>query len=614
LHTEDDQSTSFHQQLMIRSFDFNSFNSSVLSNNFSTLGLPSSSSSSSELVLTDALPGQRGAAWFADLVPVRGFRSEFAMNLSAINAEHHDGVAFVIQSEGSQASGVGGAGLGYGDVNALPLRGIAKSIAIEFDTFQDDASSGRDALHDPNANHVSLQARGGGALQNSADHVYSLQQSTAIPPLSGGVHRVIVEYDPTAQLLVYVLPLTGPVLNVSASLIDLPLDSLGRAYVGFTASTSAASGERHAIGNWSFAFLGRADANRTVASGAALSSAVAGVVESFDVQLVDQYGNNYTFDDVQLSVSTANALISSGGLPGLFTVSYNFTDAAIEHVLNVTQNGVVVVSARPTVRPNVIDAQNSVVQWSVASGSTVIAGDSISMYLVTRDRFGNDQVTGGAAVLVDSTTTASDLKNGSYRADVRLTLAGSSAMQIGVSVNGVQLPALAVNVVAAPLNASRTDVISFDTWIATDLNGTVSIDARDSFGNQCPQDQVTLVFSFTPAASSCTGVWLSPIVGVYNCRVAGRYLVGINDAVSGAPIASSPLELQVSPATALNASASRLRNVDDDSVFTAQVGAALFLETFDFDGNRRDTPAADFRLECGAPAPCVAVRVAPEIG
>jgi hypothetical protein len=573
---------------VIASFAFPFFNASSIASNLSTIGLPVQSSA--ELVLTDAVAGQQGAAWFRDTVLVRGFRTEFTLNLSAINADHHDGVAFVIQSEGPFASGVGGAGLAYGDVNALPLRGITNSLAIEFDTFCDNATSGRDALQDPNANHVSVQTRG--ALANSADHRYSLQQSTAIPPLSGSVARVVVQFDPTASLLVFILPLTGPVINVSSSLVSLPTV----AYVGFTASTSAASGERHAISDWSFAFSGRADATRTAASGAALTSAVAGVVESFDVQLVDQFGNDYPFDDgVVLSSNTPSVTIAYSGL-GRFSVAYNFTVAGSATALNVTQNGVVVVSATPVVAPNVLDANRSLLQWTVASGATIVAGNAVGLVLVTRDRFGNRQLSGGAVVSVGG-VAATDHGDGTYGASVPLTVAGATV--IDVLVDGTALsPPLAVNVVPAALDAQRTTALQFDAWIASDLNGTVSIDARDAYGNLCSPADVALAFGFS--SPTCSGTWLTGTVGVYDCPVAGIYTVDIT--AGAAPISGSPFQLQVSPATAVNASASRLAGWSP--TMTAQRGASFSLTTFDFDGNQRDSPVAQLVVQC-APVPCV---------
>lgn len=574
---------------MIASFAFPFFNASSIASNLSTIGLPVQSSA--ELVLTDAVAGQQGAAWFHDTVLVRGFRTEFTLNLSAINAEHHDGVAFVIQSEGPLATGVGGGGLAYGDVNALPLRGITNSLAIEFDTYCDNATSGRDALQDPNANHVSVHTRG--ALANSADHRYSLQQSTAIPPLSGSVVRVVVQFDPNAALLVYILPLTGPVLNVSSSLVSLPTV----AYVGFTASTSAASGERHAISDWSFAFLGRADATRTVASGAALTSAVAGVVESFDVQLVDQFGNDYPFDDgVVLSSNTPSVAIAYSGL-GRFSVTYNFTVAGSATALNVTQNGVVVVSATPVVAPNVLDANSSLLQWTVASGATIVAGNAVGLVLVTRDRFGNRLQSGGAVVSVGG-VAATDHGDGTYGASVPLTVAGATV--IDVLVDGTALsPPLAVNVVAAALDPQRTTALQFDAWIASDLNGTVSIDARDAYGNLCSPADVALAFGFS--SPNCSGTWLTGTVGVYDCPVAGIYRVDIT-AAGAKPISGSPFQLQVSPATAVNASASQLAGWS--STMTAQRRARFSLTTFDFDGNRRDSPVAQLAVQC-APVPCV---------
>ena len=227
---------------------------------------------------------------------MRGFRSEFTLRISNLTSEHLNGMAFVIQSEGVSAQGVGGGGLGYGDVNTPGVnKGIINSFAIEFDTHKDADASGINALNDPNDNHISLHSRGVGNA-NSADELYAIvNASTAINPLVGATTRVVVHFAPPT-LAISVAPLTGPVFNLTnfdlSSLIAL--DSFGAAFVGFTASTGGASGESFEVLDWSYDYIGAPDALKCRVFGDGAVNAVAGEFAVAYLQLVDQFGNNYT--------------------------------------------------------------------------------------------------------------------------------------------------------------------------------------------------------------------------------------------------------------------------------------------------------------------------------
>jgi hypothetical protein len=172
---------------------------------------------------------ESGAAWFVAKQQVEdGFSMSFDMRITQVTPSRGgDGLAFVFQNANDIALGVNASGMGY--------EGIANSLAVEFDTYQNSAAEFEGTVADPNANHVSVQSRGGW-WHNNADPVYSLGAATDIPYLADGAwHRVQIDYTP-GTLTVW---LDGAeALTVAVDLADyVILDTDGSAYVGFTAAT-----------------------------------------------------------------------------------------------------------------------------------------------------------------------------------------------------------------------------------------------------------------------------------------------------------------------------------------------------------------------------------------
>ncbi len=91
--------------------------------------------SNAALQLTHDAAFETGSAFFPTAVPLNGFTSDFDFKLSA---GYGEGFAFVLQSEGPNAIGSGGGGLGYGP--SMPGGGGAKithSVAVKFDLHSD---------------------------------------------------------------------------------------------------------------------------------------------------------------------------------------------------------------------------------------------------------------------------------------------------------------------------------------------------------------------------------------------------------------------------------------------------------------------------------------------
>ena len=545
----------------------------------------------------------------------------------------------MLQAERPDVLGPGGAGLAYGDAQRGSVRrGLNNSLALEFDTHRDVA------LGDPNGNHVSVHSRGA-AQQNSADQACALANGTnaAINPLSGVTSNVTVEFWPGRGLLVHIAPLTGAVLDVPAAAPLarwMELDEWGAAYIGFTAATGAESGEEHAVSDWAFEFLGRADAANARTSGDGLQSATAGEFARIDVQLVDQFGNTFTDNDgVELNATLAGAPQSRVHVDylglGQYAVQFNATMAGAANV-SIAQNGASIAGSpfAPVVEAGAADASKSKVSGNATASATQTAGSELTLHVQTVDRFGNALARGGDAVKAEITKpngiiekqALDDHGDGTYSLVLRPTLAGNWTWL--VLVNDAEATKRKLAVAAAPLSAPHC-MGSLNSEIATDQNTTLLVYLRDQFGNAVPRrlaKPLDVKFGGNANATSCRAEQrgvphdTSEIEVLANCRRAGQYLIDVTAAPAQAtggeagPVAGSPFSLQVFPAQVCSVGFFRLRdwsphttaqalNASDTRVHSpflsgfaqpAQLNAAFVLDTYDYDGNHRDSAADVF--------------------
>lgn len=214
------------------------------------------------LRLTPGIGNQNGNAWYTTQIPLKaGFTSTFTFQFSGEGGTggHADGLAFVIQGApaGVSAGGTQGGAIGYGDDdgNTTPSLGIANSVAIEFDTYQNG--------WDPNNNHVAVMSCGaannsehhgqGGCVPSGIDPTVGINSALATNLTDGNIHTVIVTYGlPCDGCQNLTIQLDGQqILAVAFDLATLGLDSNDDAYVGFTASTGGGF-ENQDILSWNF--------------------------------------------------------------------------------------------------------------------------------------------------------------------------------------------------------------------------------------------------------------------------------------------------------------------------------------------------------------------------
>ncbi|MET0416791.1 MAG: L-type lectin-domain containing protein, partial [Actinoplanes sp.] len=157
---------------------------------------------------------QAGSAYSTTKINLaESFESTFKVYL------HHgkpgaDGIAFLVQGDGPRALGGWGGGLGY--------RGITKSVAVEFDTFQNST--------DPSSNHLAVVMAG-----DPDTHAATAESAV---PLYGKPFEARVAYDATTtNLSVYVKSLSAGSTEqlVLEKTVDLAAGvGAESAWVGFT--------------------------------------------------------------------------------------------------------------------------------------------------------------------------------------------------------------------------------------------------------------------------------------------------------------------------------------------------------------------------------------------
>jgi Legume lectin domain len=171
--------------------------------------------------------------------PELRFHTFFQFQINPGPACPGDGMAFVVQTQGPNALGGGGGGLGY--------KGIHPSVAVEFDAFQNSP-------FDPNNNHVAILTQG---LLNDLDPQAPYGVVNCTSPIgvfgciaNGDIWSVWIDYD-GKNLSVAVADDSG---TRPPNLISYPIDLaslLGQtsAYLGFTGGIGSCY-ESHYILNW----------------------------------------------------------------------------------------------------------------------------------------------------------------------------------------------------------------------------------------------------------------------------------------------------------------------------------------------------------------------------
>jgi hypothetical protein len=173
------------------------------------------------LWLTDGGANEAGSAFVGTPINIQAFTTDFGFQLSSASA---DGFTFTIQGVGATALGPSGGGLGYGPDTPGGTPGIANSVAVKFDIYN-NAGEGTDS--------TGLYTDGASPTTPALD-----MTSSGVSLLSGDVFNVHTTYDGTT-LIMTITDATNSSQTFTASWpINIPTTvGSNSAYVGFTGGT-----------------------------------------------------------------------------------------------------------------------------------------------------------------------------------------------------------------------------------------------------------------------------------------------------------------------------------------------------------------------------------------
>ncbi|HEX8330567.1 MAG TPA: L-type lectin-domain containing protein [Hymenobacter sp.] len=191
--------------------------------------------------LTPDEPYSEGIAYNTSRIDLRNpFEVDFDVYFGDKNELGADGIAFLLQNDpsGFAATGIFGEGMGYG--------GIAPSVAVEFDTYQNYARN------DPAHDHVNLMVNG------VSTHSAPQPEQAASPNLEDDrLHSFHFRWNPADQSIL--VHLDGRVVcQAKSDLINTVFNGNPSVIWGFTAST----GRKH---NLQYFCLKRVASNSPIA-------------------------------------------------------------------------------------------------------------------------------------------------------------------------------------------------------------------------------------------------------------------------------------------------------------------------------------------------------------
>ena len=208
----------------------------------------------------------KGAIWYATKVDVSKpwwMKMTFKMGgnfggISDGDGQGGDGMAFVVQDEGSSAiSASGGGSIGYGDSQSTPTnQGLLRCLAAEFDTY----NNGTDPLDNDNGNHIAIHSGGSGRVNSTNVSSHRKGQVNIASRMNDQVyHDAKILYDGTTVKVFYE-NLVNPILSwAPGSDLGTYLGLTGgKAYVGITAAVGSAQ-QDHFVKSWSGSFYSGAN-------------------------------------------------------------------------------------------------------------------------------------------------------------------------------------------------------------------------------------------------------------------------------------------------------------------------------------------------------------------
>ncbi|GAC1675290.1 MAG: hypothetical protein PVS2B2_10120 [Candidatus Acidiferrum sp.] len=199
--------------------------------------LGSAKLSGTTLQLTDGGTNEAAAAWYQVGANIQSFTTDFTFQITPASTSSADGITFTIQGNNASAIGPSGGGLGYGPNTLSGTLGIATSVAVKFDLYN-NAGEG------PNSTGL--------YLNGSSPTIPALDMtSSGVNLHSGDPFHVHMDYDGTT-LKMTLTDTTTKALFTTSWAVDIPTTVGGNAaYGGFTGGTSAQTATQNVL-NWTY--------------------------------------------------------------------------------------------------------------------------------------------------------------------------------------------------------------------------------------------------------------------------------------------------------------------------------------------------------------------------
>lgn len=312
-------------------------------------------------------------------------------------------------------------------------------------------------------------------------------------------------------------------LTGGASVLDSIVVTDSGGYAEDTVTLSTVSGQQvfratsPTIQGDTFFVSGTPGAVTAAKSVVTVSSATigSGAVATLTLQAKDAFGNNLTSGGATVvfgasggtSTGTIGATVDHAN--GTYSATFTGLVAGTATTIGATINGTAVGTTLPTiaVTAGAISPLTSVV--STSSG-TVASGASATLTLVAKDSSGNPVPTGGATVVfsqVGGTSTGAispttDHTNGTYTATFTGAIAGT-ATTIHATIGGVAVTSTTtITVVAGNTVAAKSVITVSKDTIASGGKDTLTLQAKDTAGNNLTTGGLVVVFSHTGGTST----------------------------------------------------------------------------------------------------------------
>ncbi len=194
----------------------------------------SASINGTRLRITDNGGSEASSAWYSTPINIQQFTSNFSFQITGGTNPTADGFAFVIQGGPSSALGPVGGGLGYGPNAPGGTGGLANSVAVKFDLYN-NAGEGADS--------TGLYVNGASPTTPAVD-----MTSSGVNLHTTDVFNVQVSYDGT-NLTMTITDVTTKATFAQTWPMNIPTTVGGNtAYAGFTGGTGGSTAIQEIIG------------------------------------------------------------------------------------------------------------------------------------------------------------------------------------------------------------------------------------------------------------------------------------------------------------------------------------------------------------------------------